>query len=508
MESTSRSSFIKKIDQYLLRNHPVTWSTRVHTVGLYALGFAVVLAILSFIVPNDARNKSIIHYWIVLVSIISLLAFIFWMIYLLRFNVFKRYGTWKSTDTVKTFILYFIITCIMLSWPFIPSVIESTRANAKYSTEELATDINNMNIKICQLEQDSIDRRFSRDTFQVDNSVKTVLLRQDTSANYAETPVNEDYYLLDTTQLREKLEEADSVKKITNSIYVVYTCPNYRFVYGYLGWEYEDKNSDEAEMKLLSSMDLYRQVLQNKQVIDKENVRTELGRLFVKYDPVHDPVTLTTNTDIVDGYSESASLSRIRDRYDLYVINRKIDNITDKKYRWDETTIGISLRLIYYFGLCLAMLVLIYRHTTRRVFFLSLLAAVVLAILTGLFIAIAPNHDNSFFMWTIAYFILFAVLAALIFNSRYRTVISGIGLNLLVFMTPFMPLVITSYYYNSLRERYQYDYDKDWAKYYHLFENEKYHMFLSEIGGGLLLIILLATLYQMAYKKWYALPEQ
>ena len=144
-------SFIKKIDQYLLKNFPVTWSSRIHTAGIYGIGFSLLAAFLSFIVPNDPRNNTTIYYWIVLLAILSLLGFIFWMIYLLRFNVFKRFGKWSSMDTLKSFIFYFIITLIIISWSFIPPVIESVRANMKYTSEELATDINTMNIKICQL---------------------------------------------------------------------------------------------------------------------------------------------------------------------------------------------------------------------------------------------------------------------------------------------------------------------------------------------------------------------
>jgi len=505
METKRATSIIKRFDQHLLKNNPVSWSTRIHTAGIYSLGFALLLAFISFIAPNDPRSKSIIHYWITLVAILSLLAFIFWMIYLLRFNVFKRYGTWKPTDTVKTFLFYFIIIAIMISWPFIPPIVESARANAAYSTEELVTDMNAMNIKICQLEQDSIPKRFRKDTFQIDNSVKGVETRRYPKYDYDDAPDDEHYYLIDTAQLREKLSSADSVKKITDSIYVIYTCPNYQFVYDYMSWNYDYAENNNERLELLSSMDLYRRVLQNRQAIDKEKIRSELGQLFTKYSPYHDPATLTASMESYSTYGESQYLSRIRDRYDLYFINQQLDHITDKKFRWDEETIEICWRVVYYISLVLSMLVLIYRHTTRRTFFLSLLAAVVLTIVTGLFIAMAPYNNHSFFMWTIAYFILFMVLSALIFNSRYRNVISGIALNLLVFMTPFMPLIITSYYYDSLRDKYD---NYPYKQYEHLFENEQLHMFYSEIGGGLLLILLLATLYQMAYKKWFALPEQ
>jgi hypothetical protein len=504
METKRSSSVIKRLDQYLLKNFPVTWSSRIHTACIYGIGFSILVAILSFIAPNDPRNNSNIHYWIVLVSIISLLAFIFWMIYLLRFNVFKRYGTWKITDTVKTFTFYFIITLIIVSWPFIPPVVESIRANAAYSGHELVQDIDAMNIKICQLEHDSIDTRFHRDTFQLRTWVKGTEMRVDYKTDENDNRVP--YYFIDSATLRSKLLSADSVKKLGDSIYIIYDCPDYQFVetyaYGFFDGENNIKNT-------MTSMDLYRQVLQYKQAVDKEKLRKELGGLFRKYNPLHNPVELATGYYIPDNYyGENSYMSKIRDKYDLPYVNYNLGHIVEKKYRWSDTMIEICLRVAYYITLTLSLLVLIYRHTTRRTFFLSLLTAVVLSILTGLFIAITPynNSNNAFFTWLVAYFILFILLSAFIFNSRQRNVISGIGLNLLVFMTPFMPLVITGMYYNSLREKYRFTDNTEEHK--RLFENEHFHFILSEIGGFLLLILLLATIYEVAYKKWFALPEQ
>jgi hypothetical protein len=75
-------------------------------------------------------------------------------------------------------------------------------------------------------------------------------------------------------------------------------------------------------------------------------------------------------------------------------------------------------------------------------------------------------------------------------------------------MTPFIPLVVTSLYYDLLRKKHLYNNIYNWAEYESYFKNEKFHYHLAQVGGFLLLILLLATLYQMAYKKWFALPEQ
>lgn len=492
----TKQSFIKKIDAQLLRDNPVTWSSRIHTAAYYGIIFSLAITLLCFIVPDDPREPDVIHNWIILISIISLLAFVTWMIYLLRFNVFKRFGKWNNLDTVKTFILYFLITLLIVSWPFIPPIVQSVRADNAYSSNEMINDVNSMNIKICQLEKDSIDKRFSADTLQVKDSVNGTIQKDIYNNNMGTVSNNGNYYYTDTATLHTRMLTADSIKKISDSVYVFYDCPDYQFI-EYYG--YHSKN----KVKLLRSIDLFRLVLQHPATINKNAVRKELGQLFVKYSKAHDPETLAASS--YDYYSyETPAISRIKDKYDLYYINSSIGNILGKKYRWDQGAIDTCWRVAYYLSLFLSVLVLIYRHTTRRTFFLSLLAFVVLSILTGLFLATSLRGEGAFYTWIVFYFIGFAIITATIANSRNRNVVSGIALNLLVFLTAFMPLVCTALYYSILRARYSYRATP--ADY--LFRNENLHYLIAEIAGFVLLIVLLATLYRAAFKKWFALPEQ
>jgi hypothetical protein len=430
------------------------------------------------------------------VIILSLLGFVFWMIYLLRFNVFKRYGLWKATDTVKTYAFYFIITLIIVSWAYIPPITESIRANMAYSSNELAKDINDMNIKISQLESESVSTKFRRDTFQLANYV-TGIQRKNSTIDISEEIYG--YYFADSANFNSKLKNADSINKIADDVYVIYECPDYMFID-----EYEINTF--SDVKLLSSMDLYRKVFQHKQSFDRERLVKDLGILFTKYSKLHSALTLSAG--IPDYYNRANENYKVRisDKYDLDLINSSINHIADKKYRWDFLTTEISVHVGYYFTLLLSLLVLIYRHTTRKTFFLSLLAGVVLTIFTSIFIALSRHSGSVFPMWFIAYFVIFAVIAAFIFNCDKRSVITGIGLNFVVSMTPFLPLVVTTIYYDSLREKYFYT--QRWEQYEHVFKNETLHYRLSEVGGFLLLIILLATVYQMLYKKWYSLPEE
>ena len=238
--------FLDKLDQRWLKNHPVSWSSRILPAVFYGGLFAALLAIICFIVPADPRNSSRIYYWIILIGVISLLAFIFWMILLLRFNVFKRFGKWRGSDTLKTFLFYFFGTFIIVSWPFIPPVIESVRANAAYSSEELVQDVNAMNIKICQLERDSVSTKFVSDTFQINNSTNGTALKVTGAGENAETGY-ERYYLTDTATLNDKLGTADSVKKVNDSVYIIYTCPRYTYIYQHRRGAYFFANSPQPK---------------------------------------------------------------------------------------------------------------------------------------------------------------------------------------------------------------------------------------------------------------------
>src|ERR1700712_252087 len=140
--------FINRLDEYLLKNKPDTWSARTHLVVYYGLLFIVVLTILCFIVPDDPRKSSNVYVWGFLTGVLSFIGFIVWLIYLLRFNVFKRFGIVSAGDKLKTFILYFVSVGIMVGAVYVPTFVEKVRATAAYPDKEIVQDINNMNLAI------------------------------------------------------------------------------------------------------------------------------------------------------------------------------------------------------------------------------------------------------------------------------------------------------------------------------------------------------------------------
>src|SRR5688572_357477 len=134
--------FLHRLDRYLLLNKPEIWSTRTHLVLYYSILFVALLAGLAFLAPDDPRKDSSWESWMVLVSLLSFIALVVWVIYLLRFNVFKRYGAGRPIERLFVFALYFINIGCFVFFPFVKPLVEMVRANTAYSNSQLVKDVN------------------------------------------------------------------------------------------------------------------------------------------------------------------------------------------------------------------------------------------------------------------------------------------------------------------------------------------------------------------------------
>ena len=146
--------------------------------------------------------------------------------------------------------------------------------------------------------------------------------------------------------------------------------------------------------------------------------------------------------DVTDDENDSYEV-KIKKKYGLYSINYGIDNIVQKKYAWIEDW-DVYLRVFYYITLGLTLLVFIFRHSTVKTFFLSVLTAVVLVIFTGLMMVMSNGDETAILSFMIVYYVLFACIALSIYGATIRRAIQGIGLNLFLFMTPFVPLIFVA----------------------------------------------------------------
>jgi hypothetical protein len=501
--------FINKLDENLLLNKPDTWSARTHLVIYYGVLFAVILFIIGFLVPNDPRNNSSIYTWVSVVGIVSFIAFIVWLIYLLRFNVFKRFGIVTPGDRIKTFFLYFLSIGTMVSWPFIPTIVESIRANKAYGNEELVTDVNNINIKLLQIERDSIPLKWTSETFIVkdslpyrkytveENAIEEVEALADTLAADVSNSFERNRNLIDTAELRMKISEADSLIKINDSTYTFYKCPEYQFVHPYYADEY-------TSIKLFTSVALYERILKNYRLPDKQIVGKELKSLLDKYKRPDD-----INYNYSNFTSEEDSDKALK-KYALNRVTNNITNIAEKKYSWRKDNWPKHIRVFFYTSFILSLAVFIFRHTTIRTFFLTLLSGVLLLILTTIFSSLFVTNAIALQIVLILYYLVFLLFALWGVKRKTRSAVSGIALNLFVATTAFIPLLITSLYYSFLREKHDYYGDNEIERQLYLkkIALEELHYLYAEIIGFIIFFFLVEFLFKYLYRKWYSQPEQ
>jgi hypothetical protein len=492
-------SFLQKFDDKLLRNKPNSWAARTHLVLWFAVLSGLVLGLFCYLAFFDAKQYSSIEGWVTFVGLLAFIGFVFWLIFLLRFNVFKRYGNWFAWDGLKSFGLYFISIGAMVAVCFIPSAVETWRANQQFGNEEIVNDINEINSTACKLEYNLLPLEWKADTCKI---FDTIINPSDEytvvdSVAIAVNVVAPRYHKMDTAELRTKLLETDSVVKIHDSLYVFFECPNYLFVSAY--------NADDyAAVKMISSAQMYRTVIRNYQKPNRAALIKRMEAFKIKYAA---DSRYGSYYDGEDSYRTDDSYdTKIKKKYGIIRINNGIDNAVGKKYTWINDW-EIFLRVFYYTTFALTLLVFIFRHSTVKTFFLSLLTAVVLSIFTGLMIAISRGEATTALSFIIFYYIIFIIIALTIFSANKRTAIQGIGLNLFVFMTPFIPLVFVALNEAMQYSRY-YENDPGYNNYVVREPRDTAMYFLiAEIAGSVIFLVLVELLFRKLYRKWFAAAE-
>jgi hypothetical protein len=155
-------------------------------------------------------------------------------------------------------------------------------------------------------------------------------------------------------------------------------------------------------------------------------------------------------------------------------------------------------------SLSLSLLVFVFRHTTPRTFFIGLLSAFILNVLTFAFLNFGSFSGSSGISVLIAYIVIFAAISWKIFADKNRSIIRGIALNLFLACVFFLPLLIAFNYFEG-REMYMVFEDAVLEAQEREFKKMVY--VCCEIGGFVLLMVLLPTYFYRAYRRWYALPE-
>lgn len=497
-------SILNKLDNYLLLNKPEIWSARTHLVIYYGLLFIALLAGICFIIPDDARSSSNIYYWAMFMAVVCLIAIIGWLIFLLRFNVFKRFGNITAFGRLATFLLYFTSVGTIVAFAFVQPAVETIRANKAYSDAEVINDINTINLNICKLEFDSIRKDWYYDTVVVvaklterkpaidyrdyeeidEATVDTI----NAIMPYVHLPFKE----VTREDINEQINRGDSIIKINDSLYQVYDDPNLQVLNPYQAGKHIDTS-------IFSSIQLYRLAYKQHKNADTAALRKELKRLIAKYQsPEKDTYKYSNEYGRNPSFTDRFSVD-----YGVKDISNSVNNVCHRKATWDKANLPILFRLFFYFTFVISLLVFIFRHTSIKAFFLSLLTAFVLLILSSLLSVFVSNKGIPSVIVYLGFFTLFAIFGSLVVRSKKRNIIVGISINLFVMMVAFVPSISLSLYelLTYSRPLYASGLNDDMIEHY------KTYQLYAEVLGILILLVLIPTYIHWLYKKWFALPQ-
>jgi hypothetical protein len=509
--------FLQNLDDKLLRNKPSIWQYRTHLVAYFSLLLAAALSLFCFLVFFDSRLESEVGSWVTFVVVLIVIGLVFYLIYLLRFNVFKRFGNWNKVDSLKSYLYYFLSVGCMVALAFLPSAIETFRANRQFSDEEIVKDINEANLNIVRLEYNNLPKRWTFRDYKLvvsnklapveyieqtydDKYIDTMLVADgeyvDTAL--AETVVKQEgFNYADSSQINGHYRNGDSIVKLKDSFYRVFSCP----VYQYINPSQADNYTKES---VLTAEQIYKIAVPAFSNANKAEAKKNFDLFEKKWKPYKDDDYYSDYTYPNTNTRYNEKISR---KYQTSRIERPLSNAIEKKQEWRNNWLTY-FRGFFYTVLVVSLLIFIFRHTTKKTFFLSLLVAALLSIITGVLIALAGTRTNFYnseltvLSFYILYLIIFGVIAISINASQKQSTIKGIALNLFTFMLPWIPLIIVALnqaiYKESIRaQNLAYNEQKDFENAYGI----------AEFVCPVLLLLAIQFLISKLYRKWYALPE-
>lgn len=143
-----RPSFLIKFDQYLLLNHPLVWSSKIHFVAWYTLFGWIAMILLGFMVPNESLDNDFLAFYWLLAILCMVAGIIIWLFFVLRHNSTKQYGNRvigrEWVNMLCHYLSLLLITSVIFVMPFIKIVTSHIRIQSNHIVEKVnVLNVNN-----------------------------------------------------------------------------------------------------------------------------------------------------------------------------------------------------------------------------------------------------------------------------------------------------------------------------------------------------------------------------
>ncbi len=457
---------IKQLDHYLLIHYPTIWQSRIHNVLYAVFATNLILGGLAMLMPVNLDERPDFDTWIWTFFIVSVTYLVIWMIHVGRFNIFKQYGKRPIGDEYLNFFLHLLSVALIASTMFAFSFIYDQKVRNYVPNAELAQDINALNLGAAFFPVGNYNYRMAEgnDTSKIIYLYNYHNFNSFGSDNFWDKIENKNasygYY---EEMLEEPNPYPDSVFPDTcrqdKSKYGI-NCPNYAKII------FNQKKSRAEQLELincfLKTAKKYGKTLDcsAESVLNKFNANDNYS-----YRLVQDQIQF----QFVNGVQSTIN----------NIIRRKSDrNFLHEKDFW---------HFMWYMCFYITLIFMIYRNVRRRDFTLSVVSGIVIMVVSGIFLALTRTYrETEVFSF---YFMIYCGLligTIAIFFKRNHSWFNAACLNLVVVVTPFMPL----FYYESNGGS----------------NNDSFHNW--EIAGFVIFFLLLQVFFKRLYTTLWALPEK
>ena len=550
---------IKKINKYLLENHPLIWNTKILWMVLTLLVAHIAFYFAGFFSFSDvkelhgyslfdkyANNGTI---WIGI--LLSILVFILWLNGYFKQNAFKSFYP-KSNRSLFMELVWVFIICFM-NISFYISYTEGLRqrVSSSISIEELENEIDLANKAGAFTLQGDYDYRYDNrcvpvlafDTLVSEEEVLKLYVENivENASNYHWKDIDSDDYLLHRDSLpqpyyineeyakllikhfQERIDSIAEVKSEGESDYYYYSGIHLlNSIHNYsksifIGDMFQ---SQETETNYPSyTADL----LQNNKKEEIEKILVDYLALADKYkvsyrfkdkkwiDYVYNPpyyfidyTTLSRVEEYVDATNSYMPLDHIKSED----IAQCLKNLARSK----SNVIEIEIVLLFlYLALFFTLLIYLFRITSLRVWLMSFVGAIVtifiFAAIYFLLNAIIDDYTVEEVMMVyqcFAFMLLFWAIVIYCLRKEKWKKLSGIFLNFGLLTVPAILPLFTARYFIYLEQFYDYSNGVYHHPHYILIKGYIPELFIANVAASFVLLFLLMPVI----KKWKALPEE
>lgn len=462
---------INKIQQHLLLNYPLVWSSRVIPATLFGLSIALILFLVFYISPVRDFNSPVFISWIFFLTLCSIISVIVYLVFLFRFNAFKFFGKLNGLQFFFQFILVFLSISIFVSWPFIPRLAGFASVYGKYSLQELSDDFDEAYVLAYQLE-------YTKGTapYRISEIVIDAGLEQESEEDYSNNSIRlRSFEFIDRGRFEKLERKSDSL---------------------YLGYEKLNLVCVEFDYNITLPYDLSDKIYKSfeSKIVDKEAKLTRLSELFAKYIPNYNGSVLASESSFSSDYGYEEE-SKVCTKYRLNEFGYQMGKYSSGLMKKGD--LFLLFKMWMYISLYISIFIIIFRYMSPRTFLWTLLFGFLLFIFSVIVSIIFSFEKEGILGLMIAYYLIFSLLAFSLIFTKSRNVFQGIALNLSFFFVHLFP-VICGLMVTSFLSAYDVDYQS------------RFDAILSTAEGiGLfLLLISLLFVHSRLFYKWYSLPEE